>query len=61
MTYFKTFLRPKNIQPAEDVQHLRIRNQTTAPTSKLVPPKVEGLDALSKHDSRVVEDECDVS
>ena len=59
--YLKTFLRMHHVQTMEAVHCLKIWSQMTAPTSKLVPPKVEGLDTLSRHDNRMVEDEGDVS
>ena len=54
-------MRLKNIRSTEHIKRLRIQNKTTAPTGILVTTEVEELDMLSRHDSRVVEDECDVS
>ena len=60
-SYLKGFPGTSNVQTDQDVHGLRIRNGATAPMSPLVPPKVEGLDALSWHDSSVVEDKSNVS
>ena len=50
-----------HIQVDQDIHGLRIGNSMTAPTSPLVPSKVEGLNMLSRHESSVVEDKSDVS
>ena len=60
-SYLKGLPRTRHVQMDQDIHGLRIRNGKTAPTSPLVPSKVEGLDMLSRHDSRAVEDESDVS
>ena len=59
--YLKGFLQTCHIQTDQDIHGLRIGNRTTTPMSPLVPSKVEGLNALSRHESSVVEDKSDVS
>ena len=60
-SYLKGLPRICNVQTDQDIHSLRIRNGTTAPTSPLMPSKVEGLDTLSWHVGSVVEDESNVS
>ena len=60
-SYLEGFPRMSNIRTDQNVHHLRIRNGATAPTSPLVPSKVEVLDMLSWHAGSMVEDEGNVS
>ena len=60
-SYLKGLPRTSHVRTNQDIHSLRIGNGVTAPTSPLVPSEVEGLDTLSWHDDRVVEDESEVS